>query len=131
MLKMYLREFLSNTYAKSTPTFVGYPHHRASPQVRKRTLPANAGFSPKGSLYINRAFAYAIKHLNYDLWGPDHAHTGEYGAYLATCVFFSTVFHTTSTVLDPDGLSPKDAYALQKVADKIVFDHWNFSDIES
>ena len=81
--------------------------------------------------YINRAFAYAIKHLNYDLWGPDHAHTGEYGAYLATCVFFSTVFHTTSTVLDPNGLSLKDAYALQKVADKIVFDHWNFSDIES
>ena len=42
---------------KAHADFVGYPHHRASPQVRKRTLPANAGASPKGSLYISRAFS--------------------------------------------------------------------------
>ena len=80
------------------------------------------------NVYVNRAFAYAMKHLHYDLWGPDHAHISEYGAYLAVCVFFSTLFHTTSTVLEPNGLSSQDAYALQKAADKIVLDGCTFAE---
>lgn len=79
------------------------------------------------NVYVNRAFAYAMKYLPYDLWGADHAHTSERGAYLAVCVFFSSLFHTTSAVLDPNGLPPQDACALQKVADKVALDGWIFS----
>ena len=73
-------------------------------------------------VYVNRAFAYAIKHLSYDLWGNDHAHTGRFGAYLIVCTFFATLFRVSATKLDPNGLDPHDALVLQTVADKIVFD---------
>jgi len=79
-----------------------------------------------GNVYVNRAFAYAMNHLPYDLWGPDHAHISEYGAYLAVCVFFSSLFHVSSTVLDPNGLPLQDARALQQAADKIVLDGHTF-----
>lgn len=78
------------------------------------------------NVYVNRAFAYAMKHLPYNLWGPDNAHTSEYGAYLAVCLFFATLFNTTSTVLEPHDLPPEEALELQKVADKIVLDRWKF-----
>lgn len=74
------------------------------------------------NIYVNRAFAEAIKHTNFDLWGPDHAHTSERGAYLAVCVFFSTLFQVSSTVLDANGLPPKDAATLQAIADKVALD---------
>ncbi len=74
------------------------------------------------NVYVNRAFAYAMEHARYDLWGPDHAHTSEHGAYLAVCVFFSTLFRVTSTVLEPNGLPREDAIALQKIADKIALE---------
>ena len=70
--------------------------------------------------YVNRAFAFAIRDTEYDVWGEDHAHTSVYGAYLAVCVFFATIFHTTSSVLDSNGLPTEDARALQAIADKVV-----------
>ena len=72
--------------------------------------------------HVNRAFAEAMTNLTFDLWGPDHAHIGEHGAYLAVCVFFATLFRTSSSTLGANGLPPEDACALQKVADRIVLD---------
>jgi hypothetical protein len=43
-----------------------------------------------------------------------------YGAYLAVCVFFSTIFQASSAVLDTNGLPKEDAAALQAIADKIA-----------
>lgn len=74
--------------------------------------------------YVNRAFAYAIKNLDITLWGSDNAHTSVEGAYLAVCVFFSTIFNTSSTVLDSDGLPADVALSLQQVADKIVLEQY-------
>ena len=74
--------------------------------------------------YVNRAFAYAIKNLDVTLWGSDNAHTSVEGAYLAVCVFFSTIFDTSSTVLDSDGLPADVALSLQQVADKIVLEKY-------
>ena len=72
------------------------------------------------SVYVNRAFAEAIRHTDFDLWGPDHAHTSAHGAYLAVCVFFSTIFQVSSAVLDTNGLPKEDAAALQAIADKLA-----------
>ena len=72
------------------------------------------------NVYVNRAFACAIKQTEFDLWGPDHAHTGPYGAYLAICVFFATIFKTSSTVLSADGLPEADARILQEIADQVA-----------
>ena len=74
------------------------------------------------NVHVNRAFAYAIKNANYNLWGPDNGHTSEHGAYLATCVFFATFFNTSSAVLDSNGLPPEDARDLQIIANKIALD---------
>jgi len=74
------------------------------------------------NVFVNRAFAEAIKQTNFDLWGPDHAHTSAHGAFLAVCVFFSTLFQISSGVLDTNGLPPKDAAALQAIADKVALD---------
>jgi len=74
--------------------------------------------------YVNRAFACAIKELNVPLWGPDNGHTSPEGAYLAVCVFFSTLFDTSSTVLDCNGLPEDVARALQQVADKVVLEDY-------
>ena len=72
--------------------------------------------------FVNRAFAYAIKNTDYNLWGPDNAHTSEYGAYLAVCVFFCTIFKVSSTALDAVGIFAEDAHNLQTIADKIALD---------
>lgn len=74
------------------------------------------------NVYVNRAFAEAIQHTDFDLWGPDHAHTSERGAYLAVCVFFSTLFQVSSAVLDANGLPSEDAATLQAIADKVALD---------
>ena len=73
-------------------------------------------------VYVNRAFAYAIKHLPYELWGDDHAHTGKFGAYLIVYTFFATLFGVSATLLDANGLDESDARELQNAADRIVFD---------
>ena len=70
--------------------------------------------------YVNRAFAFAIRDTEYDLWGKDHAHTSSYGAYLAVCVFFATIFHTSAGVLDASDLPLEDTRALQEIADKVA-----------
>ena len=70
--------------------------------------------------FVNRAFAFAIRDTEYDLWGEDHAHTSSYGAYLAVCVFFATIFHTSARVLDANDLPLEDARLLQNIADKVV-----------
>lgn len=74
------------------------------------------------SAYANRAFAYAIRNLDYPLWGPDHAHTSPHGAYLIVCVLFATLFGRSATLLGPSDLPTADALALQKVADRIALD---------
>jgi hypothetical protein len=72
-------------------------------------------------VYVNRAFAYAIKHLNYNLWGDDNAHTNTHGAYLAVCTFYATLFGKTATELGiAYGLPAADAKALQEAADRIA-----------
>ena len=74
-------------------------------------------------VYVNRAFAYAIKHLNYNLWGDDNAHTNTHGAYLAVCTFYATLFGKSATELEPAyGLPAADAKALQEAADKIAIE---------
>ena len=70
---------------------------------------------------VNRAVAYAMTHLPYDLWGDDHAHTSRYGAYLAVCTFYATLFGKTATELGiAYGLPAADAKALQEAADQIA-----------
>ncbi len=72
-------------------------------------------------VYANRAFAYAIRHSDYPLWGDDNAHTSIYGAYLIVCTFFATLFGASPTVTETvDGISPDDARSLRQIADKIV-----------
>lgn len=72
--------------------------------------------------YVNRAFAYSIvNNPEINLWGADNAHTGPCGAYLAVCVFFATVFDTSSAVLGSNGLPDNVAHALQTAADAAVF----------
>ncbi len=73
-------------------------------------------------VFVNRAYAYAIKNLEVPLWGPDNAHTSVEGGYMAVCVFFSTLFDTSSAVLDDNGLSADTALALKQAADKIVLE---------
>ena len=76
-----------------------------------------------GCAYINRAFAEAIKHHKIPLWGPDNAHTGIQGAYLAVCTFYASLFGRTATELDAAyGLSQEDATLLQQIADKIALE---------
>ncbi len=74
--------------------------------------------------YVDRAFAYAVKNLNVSLWGKDNAHTSPEGAYLAVCVFFSTLFDTSSTVLENGGLPDDVALSLQRAADKVVLENY-------
>ena len=74
------------------------------------------------NVYVNRAFAYAMKNLDVQLWGSDNAHTSIEGAYLVACVFFATVFNTSATVLDSNGLPDDVARSLQKAADKVALE---------
>lgn len=74
--------------------------------------------------YVNRAFAYAMKNLPYELWGEDHAHTSPHGAYLAVCVFYTTLFGTSAMGLSPNGLSTVEALMLRNVANKIVLEQY-------
>lgn len=71
---------------------------------------------------VNRAFAYAMTHTDLELWGPDHAHTSERGAYLAVCVFFATLFGISATKLGTNELPPSDALILQRIADMIALE---------
>lgn len=74
-------------------------------------------------VYVNRAFAYAIKNLDYNLWGEDNAHTSTHGAYLAVCTFYATLFGSTATELDVAyDLNEADAKVLQQAADKIALE---------
>ena len=75
-------------------------------------------------VYVNRAFAYAIKNFDYNLWGDDNAHVSEYGAYLIACTFFGALFSTSSSVLDFDGLPEETARNLQLAADKISLEKY-------
>lgn len=72
--------------------------------------------------YVNRAFADAIARLPYDLWGKDHGHTSEHGAYLAVCVFFASLFGKTATELSPYEIPKADARSLQQIADRIALE---------
>lgn len=72
-------------------------------------------------VYVNRAFAYAIKNLDYKLWGDDNAHTSTHGAYLAVCTFYATLFGRSATELDiVYNLPESDAKELQLAADIIA-----------
>ena len=71
-------------------------------------------------VYVNRAFAYAIKNCDYNLWGEDNAHTSVYGAYLAVCTFYTALFGESAVGLEAAyGIPECDAKQLQQLADKI------------
>lgn len=74
--------------------------------------------------HVNRAFAYALKNLSVPLWGPDNAHISPEGAYLAVCVFFSTLFRVSSAVLDTEDLPPDVARSLQQAADQVTLGNY-------
>jgi len=78
-------------------------------------------------VFVNRAYAYAIKNFSVPLWAADNAHTSPEGAYMAVCVFFSTLFDTSTAVFDSNGLAEATALALQQAADKIVLDGFEMS----
>ena len=74
-------------------------------------------------VYVNRAFAYAIKNCGANLWGSDNAHTNTRGAYLAVCTFYATLFGKSATELDTAyGLAESEAKTLQEAADKIAIE---------
>ena len=83
-----------------------------------------AGELDAQNVYVNRAFAYAIKNSDIGLWGDDNAHVNENGAYLIACVFFSSLFNKSASVLDYDTLPESTAKALQKIADKVVLENY-------
>ena len=71
--------------------------------------------------FANRAFAYAIKHLDVDLWGPDRAHTSPEGAFLVAATIFATLFAYPATALDAvEGIDKAVAHKLLAVAEKIA-----------
>lgn len=72
------------------------------------------------NVYVNRAFTIALDETVFNLYADDIEHTSKYGAYLAVCTFFATLFHTSSEVLDPDGLPETDARILQSIADRVA-----------
>lgn len=74
------------------------------------------------NVFVNRAFAIADEETVFNLWGEDNAHTSPYGAYLAVCVFFATLFNTSSTVLGANGLPAGDARILQNIADRVALE---------
>ena len=71
-------------------------------------------------IYVNRAFAEAIRTTDYNLWGDDNAHTGKLGGYLTVCTFFKALTGKSPTVLSYNGLDETTAQALQKIADTIT-----------
>ena len=71
------------------------------------------------NVYVNRAFAEAMKNTSLKIWGPDNAHTSEQGAYLAVCTFFATIFKKSATTLGKSGISESEAKTIQKIADKV------------
>ena len=71
-------------------------------------------------VYVNRAFAYAIKYLDFNLWAEDNGHTSVHGAYLAVCTFFAKLFGCSATCIDACGLPQEEAEALQKAADAVT-----------
>lgn len=73
-------------------------------------------------VFVNRAFAYAMKHLDLPLWGEDNAHTSVQGGYLAVCTFFASIFGVSASALGSHTLSEEDAQKLQEVADKIALE---------
>ena len=74
-------------------------------------------------VYVNRAFAYAIKNCGGNLWGSDNAHTNTRGGYLAVCTFYATLFGKSATELDIlFNLPEAEAKELQKAADKIALE---------
>ena len=74
-------------------------------------------------VYVNRAFAYAIKNCGGNLWGSDNAHTNTRGGYLAVCTFYATLFGKSATELDIlFNLPEAEAKALQQAADKIALE---------
>ena len=57
------------------------------------------------------------------MWGPDNAHTGVQGAYLAVCTFYASIFGRTATELNTAyGISQEAAAVLQKIADQIALE---------
>ena len=71
-------------------------------------------------VYVNRAFTIAMDETVFNLYADDIEHTNKYGAYLAVCTFFATLFRTSSDVLDADGLPLEDARTLQAIADRVA-----------
>lgn len=94
------------------------PYHQCA-EIDAHFLAATEGLDGL-NVFVNRAFAYAIKNTGFRLWGEDNAHTNEYGAYLAVCVFFVSLFGVSAKLLDTCDLPEEDALTLQAIADKIA-----------
>ena len=117
---MYVRPPYGHDHGGRTPFEQCIAFDALFEQIADRISAVNA--------HVNRAFAYAMTHTDLDLWGPDHAHTSEYGAYLAVCVFFATLLGISAETLGTNGLRLNDARALQQIADRIAIDGvipWN------
>ena len=71
-------------------------------------------------VFVNRAFAHAIKEGGLELWGDDNAHTSRIGGYLAVCTFFATLFDASASTLDACGFTPEQARAVWEIADKVA-----------
>ena len=72
-------------------------------------------------VFVNRAFAYAIKNSDFRLFGPDNAHASRHGAHLIAATFFATPFGKSASVLKSTAIPQSDALRLAEIADKIVF----------
>ena len=61
-----------------------------------------------------------------NLYTPDNSHPSINGSYLAACVFYSSMFHRSSVgAFIPSGVNSGVGFAMQNIADQVVFDSLN------
>ena len=72
------------------------------------------------NIWVNRAFACAIRNTDIPLWGTDNAHTSKQGAYLVVCTAFATIFNTSAAALGCGEINLEEAKVLQAIADEVA-----------
>lgn len=100
----------------------GYEPFEQCEQFDEHFLAISDTIHSSVNVFVNRAFALASEETIFNLWGDDNAHTSPYGAYLAVCVFFATLFDTSSAALEANGLPAEDARILQSIADRVALE---------
>jgi len=80
----------------------------------------NASVSPVGAAWK----IFRTQYPNIDLYSPDESHPSLHGTYLAACVFYSSLFHKSSSgsTYVPGGISAIEASYIQDVASALVLD---------